>query len=54
MFTTLIHGFRYGVLAIVLTASPLSGCIAYVAYDISKANPSAPPHRSRLSRRGLY
>jgi polar amino acid transport system substrate-binding protein len=43
VFTTLINGFRYGVLAIVLTAFPLSGCIAYVAYDISKANPSAPP-----------
>lgn len=43
MFTTLINGFRYGVLAIVLTAFPLSGCISYVAYDISKANPSPPP-----------
>ena len=40
MFTTLVNAFRYGVLAIVLTAFPLSGCISY---GISKTYPSAPP-----------
>jgi polar amino acid transport system substrate-binding protein len=43
MFSGLINGFRYGILVLFLSAFPLSGCIAYVAYDISKANPSAPP-----------
>lgn len=43
MLTTLIKSFRYGVLAIFVTVFPLSGCIAYIAHDISKANPSAPP-----------
>jgi len=40
VFTTLVNAFRYGVLAIVLTAFPLSGCISY---EVSKTFPSAPP-----------
>ena len=43
MFTSLINGLRYGVLAIFLIVFPLSGCIAYIAHDISKGNPSVPP-----------
>ena len=43
MLTTLINGFRNGIVAIFLIAFPLSGCIAYIAHDISKSNPSAPP-----------
>jgi len=43
VFATLVNGFRYGVLAIFLAVFPLSGCIAYIAHDISKGNPSAPP-----------
>ncbi len=43
MFTALINGFGYAVFAIFLTVFPLSGCIAYIAHDISKGNPSAPP-----------
>jgi ABC-type amino acid transport substrate-binding protein len=40
VFTTLVNAFRYGVLAIVLTAFPLTGCISY---EVSKTFPSAPP-----------
>jgi len=43
VFTTLVNGFRWGVLAIFLIVFPLSGCIAYIAHDISKGNPSVPP-----------
>jgi len=42
MLTTLMNGFRNGILAIFLIAFPLSGCIAYIAHDISKGNPPAP------------
>jgi ABC-type amino acid transport substrate-binding protein len=42
VFTTLVNGFRYGVLAIFLAAFPLSGCI-YTAYQVGKSFPSAPP-----------
>jgi ABC-type amino acid transport substrate-binding protein len=41
VFTTLVNGFRYGVLAIVLAAFPLPGCI-YYSYQVTK-HPSAPP-----------
>jgi ABC-type amino acid transport substrate-binding protein len=43
VFTSLVNGFRYGILAIVLTTFSLSGCIAYIAHDVSKGFPSAPP-----------
>jgi ABC-type amino acid transport substrate-binding protein len=43
MLTTLMNGFRNWTLAIFLTAFPLAGCIAYIAHDISKGNPSVPP-----------
>jgi len=43
MFTTVVNAFRYGVLAIFLAVFPLSGCIAYIAHDVSKGFPSAPP-----------
>jgi ABC-type amino acid transport substrate-binding protein len=43
VFTTLVNGFRYGVLAIFLAAFPLSGCI-YASYQIAKSSgPSIPP-----------
>lgn len=43
MFTALINGFRYGVLAIFLAVFAFSGCSAIVAYDIAKSAPSHPP-----------
>jgi polar amino acid transport system substrate-binding protein len=43
VFTDFANGIRYAVLALCLSAFPLSGCIAYIAYDVSKGNPSTPP-----------
>jgi ABC-type amino acid transport substrate-binding protein len=41
MFTTLASGVRYGVLSLFLIAFPLSGCVLYMAHEVS--GPSLPP-----------
>ncbi len=41
MFTSLLNGFRYGVLSLLLFASGLSGCVLYMAHEVS--GPELPP-----------
>ena len=49
MFTNLVNGFRYGVLAPCLIVFALSGCILYMAHEVSGPSPQPKPEPPKPS-----